>query len=310
MLLRISIGWHFCNEGREKLESYSTTKPFSAEPYLRASTGPLASYFRNLVPDADSRNKLIPETLQAGWKADTDRISEHFHFDQTQAENLNQLVSDSVTRADDWFRSQENAERVKKYFYDLLAIEAVEGNRAALSYERERTYLARRSLEADRKSLAGTMDAWSASLRDSAIKLATKDQAESFGSYTGVKTQLDQINLVTAYALTILGACLMVGFLTPVAALGAAGYLAMFYFSMPPWPGLPESPIAEGHYWIVNKNLVEMFACLALAATPSGLWIGFDALLFGPYARRAALRREARLAQRTSHDADHRKSFQ
>ena len=50
---------------------------------------------------------------------------------------------------------------------------------------------------------------------------------------------------------------------------------------MPPWPGLPEAPIAEGHYVYVNKNLIEMLACLVLASTPNGLWIGLDALLFG-----------------------------
>ena len=39
--------------------------------------------------------------------------------------------------------------------------------------------------------------------------------------------------------------------------------------------------MAEGHYLYVNKNLIEMLACLALASTPNGLWLGLDALLFG-----------------------------
>ncbi len=300
MLLRIAIGWHFCNEGREKLESYSTSKPFTAEPYLRASSGPLAPYFRNLVPDVDSKNKLLPEVLKTNWEVDSDRIRDQYRFDQPQIEKLNAELTNATTRADDWFRATENAEKVKKYIHDLGAIEAVEANPDALSYERERAALARKSLEADRRTLATIIDSWTAGFRESTLKIATKEQVENYGPYAPVKTQLDTINLVTAYALTIFGACLIVGLLTPLAALGAAGYLAMFYFSMPPWPGLPESPIAEGHYWIVNKNLVEMFACLALASTPSGLWIGFDALLFGPYARRAALRREAKLAERNA----------
>ena len=37
--------------------------------------------------------------------------------------------------------------------------------------------------------------------------------------------------------------------------------------------------MAEGHYCYVNKNLIEMLACLVLASTPNGLWIGLDALL-------------------------------
>ena len=73
----------------------------------------------------------------------------------------------------------------------------------------------------------------------------------------------------------------MLGLFTPLAALGGAAYLLSFYLSMPPWPGLPEGPNLEGHYRYVNKNLIEMLACLALASTPNGLWIGIDALLFG-----------------------------
>jgi hypothetical protein len=37
---------------------------------------------------------------------------------------------------------------------------------------------------------------------------------------------------------------------------------------------------------IVSKNLVEMLACLVLATTPSGHWIGLDALFFGAARRR------------------------
>jgi hypothetical protein len=31
----------------------------------------------------------------------------------------------------------------------------------------------------------------------------------------------------------------------------------------------------------VSKNLVELIACLVVAATPNGRWIGLDALVFG-----------------------------
>ena len=60
----------------------------------------------------------------------------------------------------------------------------------------------------------------------------------------------------------------------------------MIYLSMPPLPGLPPNPKAEGNYLIVSKNLVELLACLVIATTPNGHWIGFDALLFGARRRR------------------------
>ena len=93
-------------------------------------------------------------------------------------------------------------------------------------------------------------------------------------------TQLRRIDLLTMWGLSAVGLCLMLGLFTPLAALGGAAYLLGFYLSMPPWPGLPEG-VTEGHYRYVNKNLIEMLACLVLASTPNGLWIGLDAFLFG-----------------------------
>jgi len=72
----------------------------------------------------------------------------------------------------------------------------------------------------------------------------------------------------------------------------------MIYLSMPPLHGLPPNPKAEGHYWIVNKNLIELIACLLIAVTASGHWVGLDALLFGASRRRRWARYEARQAER------------
>ena len=99
--------------------------------------------------------------------------------------------------------------------------------------------------------------------------------------------------MATMYGLTAVGLCLMLGLFTPLAALGGAAYLLSFYLSMPPWPGLPEGPNLEGHYRYVNKNLIEMLACLVLASTPNGLWVGVDALLFGWIGRGRRARLEA-----------------
>jgi hypothetical protein len=53
----------------------------------------------------------------------------------------------------------------------------------------------------------------------------------------------------------------------------------MLNLAMPPFPWLPPNPRAEGHYYFVDKNLIEMLALLALATTRSGRWAGLDALL-------------------------------
>jgi uncharacterized membrane protein YphA (DoxX/SURF4 family) len=92
-------------------------------------------------------------------------------------------------------------------------------------------------------------------------------------------TLLDWSDAIVKYGLIIVGGCLLAGFLTRTACLAGAGFLLMFFLAMPPLPGWPENPRAEGHYLYINKNIIEMFALLALATMRSGRWAGVDGLL-------------------------------
>jgi uncharacterized membrane protein YphA (DoxX/SURF4 family) len=287
VLLRIAIGWHFLYEGLEKIESTQKGgRPFTAEPYLRASTGPLAPYFRGLVPDVNSLAMLDPARLKAAWAVDVERIADHYGFDNDQREQAAKELRQSEEFADIWFSDREKAEDRKQYIDELREVQAIERNLGALSYQRERAAAKRKDLDADRKALIADLQGRGGALRDAVIRLATPDQREAAGPYAPPRTQLDQINMMTMYGLVAMGLCLMLGFLTPLAALAGAVFLGQIYFSMPPWPGLPPNPMAEGHYFIVNKNLIEMLACLALAFIPTGNWVGLDSLVFGWMFRR------------------------
>jgi uncharacterized membrane protein YphA (DoxX/SURF4 family) len=92
-------------------------------------------------------------------------------------------------------------------------------------------------------------------------------------------TQQELLDWLVTFGLTAAGLCLLVGFLTRPACLVGALLLLMFYLAMPPVPGVPDNPRAEGHYLFINKNLIEMLALLALATTHSGRWLGLDGLL-------------------------------
>ena len=118
------------------------------------------------------------------------------------------------------------------------------------------------------------------------------EQLAAAGPYKEPWTEVDRINMMTTYGLLVMGLCLMLGLFTRLSATAGVLFLGQIYLSMPPWPGLPPNPLAEGHYFIVNKNLVEMFALAVLATLPTGQWVGLDAILFGRF-RRA---REARAA--------------
>ena len=299
VLLRIAIGWHFLTEGLDKVESTRYGKqPFSAEIYLRNAAGPLAPQFRSMLPDADGLDLLDPAKLKQSWEENFGRVENHFKFTDEQKSRAKALLEQGSTWADVWFYAPDNKEAREKYLHELAEVEKTERNPDALSYERERAWESRRTLEADRKKLTAPLLAKGQELADAAITLATPEQQASAGAYTAPLTFLDVANWLTMYGLCAMGICLMLGFLTPFAAICAAAFLAMIYLSIPPWPGLPPNPKTEGHYWIVSKNLVELIACLLVAVTASGYWFGLDRLFFCARRRRRWLKHERKLAEK------------
>jgi len=183
--------------------------------------------------------------------------------------------------ADIWFADQAMSEAKEKYYDELREVLRIERSPDSLSFERERAAAKRKDLDAERKTLIADLQAQGASLREAVIKLAKPEQIAAAGAYAPPWTELDKVNALTMYGLVAMGVCLMLGLFSPLAALGGAVFLGQIYLSMPPWPGLPPNPMQEGHYLIVNKNLIEMLACLALVFIPTSFWIGFDAMLFG-----------------------------
>ncbi|MDB5351556.1 MAG: putative rane protein [Planctomycetota bacterium] len=316
MLLRTAIGWHFLYEGVYKINTTEAQRdswagsvltkilpaphdkdkdvepPFSAEGYLRNATGPLAPRFRAMVPDVNSFAKLerdsggLPTRLKEGWKREMDRIASHFQFTDEQRALAEKELARSSAKIDAWFLDPENAQKIKKYDRDVRHVRDVESSPDSLPYQRTQAYKDRADVEKARKELVNAIDADFGALRDAWLKLPTGDQRKAAGSLTTPWTQIDWINVSTMWGLALVGLCLMLGLFTRLAALGGAAYLLMFYLSMPPWPGLPVGKAAEGHYLYVNKNLIELIACLAIAMTASGHWLGLDALLFGRWRRR------------------------
>ena len=309
VLLRIAIGWHFLTEGLDKIESTRCGKqPFSAEIYLRNSAGPLAPQFRSMLPDVDGLALLDPAQLKSGWSETIERIENHYRFTDDQKSKAKALLEQGNAWADVWFSAYDNREAREKYLSELRKVEQTERNPDALSYERERAWETRRTLEGDRKTLTAPLVAKGQELADAVVALRTPEQQASAGNYSAPLSFLDVANWLTTYGLCAIGICLILGFLTPLAAICAAAFLALLYLSFPPWPGLPPNPKAEGHYWIVSKNLVELIACLLIAVTASGHWFGLDALFFGARRRRRWARYESKLAKKYGITANGRAS--
>ena len=86
------------------------------------------------------------------------------------------------------------------------------------------------------------------------------------------------IDLLMPIALLLVGLSLMLGLFTQLGCWGAIALLTMFYVSIPPTTGL-QVPGAEGAYLLVNKNLVELAAVVALLAFRTGRIAGLDQLV-------------------------------
>jgi uncharacterized membrane protein YphA (DoxX/SURF4 family) len=106
------------------------------------------------------------------------------------------------------------------------------------------------------------------------------------------RTPLEWLDWSTRWGLTVCGAMLLLGFFTRLACLGGGVFLIMEFLSNSPWPWLPKSPMAEGNYVFINKNVVELCALMVLLTTRSGRWVGLDAIisyfLFGKKEHRVA----------------------
>ena len=129
-----------------------------------------------------------------------------------------------------------------------------------------------------RAELTGPVKAMEAEFKDKAEGLLTTEQLSSHAAVPEPWTMLRFTDTMTILGLTVLGSLLMLGLFTRFAAVAAAFMLFNFYLAMPPLPGVPEIPGPE-HSFIINKNLIEVIALLAIAALPTGMWFGLDRVL-------------------------------
>lgn len=88
VVLRISIGWHLFYEGLWKLSTQKTATPWTAEGYLKNSTGPLRSTFRKMTGDANDMKWLDYEGMSAKWDAWRDRFVAHYGADKQKVDAL------------------------------------------------------------------------------------------------------------------------------------------------------------------------------------------------------------------------------
>ncbi|MDM8004812.1 MAG: DoxX family protein [Phycisphaerae bacterium] len=315
VILRIFIGWHFFIEGVYKL----CQPDWRATSYLVASAGPFREYFRMFVKDVDGRealaindpaireggeldgrkaaalSKSLEESLTARLKEMYDRIVDFYGLDNDQRKEAEKLRDAKKAELDLLAHDKDFVAQVWDYkvLLDEIARQEKVADRTILTFERERLQDMYNRKARIRAGLVTRVDKIITSLPTAVYKAkhtVTDDKgapvekallSEPQWSKGFMKTDFSPSwfsDFSNKWALTIVGVCLILGLFTRLACLGAAGLLAMYYFAMPPLPGVPEGP-SEGHYLVINKNLIELVTVLMLATTRVGRWGGLDGLI-------------------------------
>lgn len=276
VLLRVAIGWHFLYEGIWKVEHFNQ---FSSTPYLVASVGPFRDIFRGMVDDIDGLERLTVESIQQRVDDRYELLVEKYNLTDQQKASTAAVRDNMQQKAENLITSDDFQNNITAYKALLHQIRIQEEAKGGPDYGTERLTFDNVKRNQMRNNLLARVEKPLTDMQNYTLGQLNPEQLTAGPPPRLQKSQTYAIDLMTIGGLLVVGTCLILGLFTRLAALGTLCFLAMFYFSMPPWPGLPESPVAEGHYLIVNKNLIEMIAVLMIATSRVGRWAGLDAYI-------------------------------
>jgi thiosulfate dehydrogenase [quinone] large subunit len=100
---------------------------------------------------------------------------------------------------------------------------------------------------------------------------------QSFFQWLGSDSMVGIVDAVNIVILLFVGLALLAGILERPAAIAGFALLILYYLAHPAFPGLNQGPV-EGNYWLVNKNLIEGVALLALYYFPTSEAFGLKRL--------------------------------
>jgi len=108
-----------------------------------------------------------------------------------------------------------------------------------------------------------------------------------FFTWLAGDSMISAINILNIGGLIIVGISLLIGIRVRFGCIAGILLLALYYLAHPPFPNLPQGP-AEGSYWIVNKNLIEMAALFVIYQFPLTSVFGIEQI-FSKNKAKAAL---------------------
>ncbi len=267
--LRVGIGWHFYMEGATKVRG----NDFSSIGFLNAAKGPMADEFQSLIWDHDGKIRLDSERMLALIDSTSQAAEKHFKF---TAEQLNEAGAAKDRTKEKLVEIYDEASSdVKKYLASQERIEKMESSKmysvSSLSGQREKV---KNELLSSVKPTMASIDAVLTQYEQRLNSIANETQIGSVGRFslarpeqTLLSTQM--VDKIIPIFDMVVGILLIIGLLTPVAAIAGGLFLVSVVLSqMPGYPG------TQPTYF----QAVEALAMFALAGTDAGRYAGLDFL--------------------------------
>lgn len=276
VLLRVAIGWHFFMEGQSKVKEGN----FSSKGFLSAAKGPLAPLYHQAIWDYDGNIRLDEKAITDIFTQYQKKAADYFVFTEGQITEATELSESSLGELKDvfsqWdediFKFNEGRQRIEEMNRDPMRLFV-----ASLRSQKDK-------IETDRmnsvKPALAAIDKIMANYQTKMNKIAT-DEQRKLPEKQGVKPdvamdlpgatllQTDMVDKIIPIFDMSIGILLIIGLLTRVAALAAAGFLFSVVLSQ--FPGFEGT--APTYF-----QAVEGLACLVLFSTDAGRYAGLDFL--------------------------------
>lgn len=275
--LRLSIGWHFFQEGASKLKN----DDFRSVNFLQQSKGPLASHYKELVSDRFGIQRLDLSRTQETWRRFVENASEELGLSDEVRQRAQKIYERYVELLKNYFR--DNGDEIHKYRLELERWQTANQDPTKHQIPFERDWLAKKEYE-----LLGTAAPWLSEVRilEDAYQdevLGLSDQSAAARNVSRLedlsqKTWVD--HSVTALTLGV-GICLLLGFFTRLAALAGVAFLLSVAASQPFW-------IVGADLSYASYQMVEIAALLFLAAAAAGRYAGLDFFTYFLFKRRSS----------------------
>jgi uncharacterized membrane protein YphA (DoxX/SURF4 family) len=262
---KVEFDWAYVKEFLQ-IPAPPEDERFTALPFLQQSAGPLRPVFRGLVRDIDGVDRPTLAGAQAELDRRADEIAGHYGFTPEQRVKL--TAARDTLKASFAATWNDPAVQTRLADYRLMRRRVASLPEAGAPFHHERLAQDRQKLDRIAGELLAMVNEPGDELAVQAQGIATVAQLAA-GPIPRPATPVDWIDRIIKYGLAAIGLCLMLGLFTRWAAIAAALQLAMFYLASPPWPGLPAATMG-GHFLYVDRNLIELIAAGAIAATAGG----------------------------------------